>query len=83
MVQFESMIKFSVSTMEFNDLARSDTSQLILFISCAEIPLEIYFSRAVWNDGNRRVRVRTPGLHPLHFCHIDRYVDVEAGSVYR
>ena len=54
-----------------------------LLLYYREIPLEIYFSSAVWNDGDRRVRVRTPGLHPLHFCHIDRYVDVLQGTVYR
>lgn len=51
--------------------------------SFREIPLEIYFSSAVWNDGHRTVRVRTPGLHPRHFCHVDKTVEVSAGTVYR
>lgn len=51
--------------------------------SFREIPLEIYFSSAVWNDGDRKVRVVTPGLPPYHFCHVDQIVDVVAKTVYR
>lgn len=51
--------------------------------SFREIPLEIYFSSAVWNDGPRNVKVETPGLPNNHFCNVDKTVVVEASTVYR
>ena len=54
-----------------------------LLLYYREIPLEIYFSSAVWNDGDRRVRVRTQALDKQHICHIERYVDGGKGNVYR
>ncbi|KAF6025822.1 hypothetical protein EB796_015867 [Bugula neritina] len=51
--------------------------------SFKEIPLEIYFSSAVWNDGDRTVRVSTPGLPFNHYCFVNETVIVKAKTVYR
>lgn len=48
-----------------------------------EIPLEVYFSSAVWTDGSRSVRVRTPGLSSGHFCFVDETVEVPENTVAR
>lgn len=51
--------------------------------SIREIPLELYFSSAVWADGDRTVRIHTPGLNKRDFCYVDQTVTVAENEVAR